>query len=61
MTDLLTALALAVALEGAVYALFPARMKAMILQLLRLPDATLRMAGLAACTLGVLGVWIIRL
>ncbi|WP_404385254.1 DUF2065 domain-containing protein [Caenispirillum salinarum] len=58
--DLLAALALAIALEGAVYALFPARMKAMIAQVLTLPDGALRGAGLAACAVGVLLAWLVR-
>ncbi len=60
MTDLLTALALAVALEGAVYALFPGRMKAMLTQVLALPDSALRTAGVVGCGLGVLVVWLLR-
>lgn len=60
MTDLLTALALAIALEGAVYALFPGRMKAMLAQILTLPDNALRAAGVIGCTLGVAAVWLLR-
>lgn len=60
MDDLLTALGLAIALEGAVYALFPGRMKAMLAQVMELPDGTLRTVGLAACALGVGAVWLMR-
>ena len=48
MAELLTALALAIALEGILYALFPATMRRFILQVLEMTDAGLRMAGLMA-------------
>ncbi len=60
MTDLLTALALAVALEGIAYALFPDGMKRMMMVALEQPAASLRMAGLTAAVLGVGIVWLIR-
>lgn len=60
MTDLLTALALAIALEGAVYALFPGPMQRFLEQVRDMPPATLRIIGLLACATGVLGIWLIR-
>jgi len=60
MTDFLTALALAVALEGALYALFPGGMKRMLEQIREVPPATLRLVGLLACATGVLAMWMIR-
>lgn len=60
MTDLLTALALVLVIEGALYALFPGRMRDMVVMMLELPDAMLRRSGLIAVTLGVLAVWLIR-
>ncbi len=42
LTALFTALALAVAIEGALYALFPAAMKRFIAQALSMPDHFLR-------------------
>lgn len=60
MTDLLTALALAFALEGAAYALFPNGMKKMMLQVLAQPTSAIRMTGLVALCLGVGVVWLIR-
>lgn len=60
MTDLLTALALAVALEGFAYALFPDAMKRMMRIALDQPAASLRTAGLVAAALGVGVVWLIR-
>jgi len=58
--DFLTALCLAVALEGVAYALFPAAMRRMVASVLAMPPASLRMAGLVAATLGVAGVWLVR-
>lgn len=60
MTDLLTALALAIAIEGALYALFPDGMKRMLEQVRDLPTTSLRLVGLLACITGVLGVWLVR-
>ncbi len=60
MIDLLTALALAIALEGALYALFPEAMKKFMVQVLDQPDSLLRRAGLTAVIAGVALVWLIR-
>ncbi len=60
MLDFLTAVALILVIEGAVYALFPDAMKRMMAQVLTLPAASLRIAGLAAAALGIVLVWLIR-
>ena len=60
MTDLLTAIALAIALEGALYALFPEAMKKFMLQVLEQPDSALRRAGMTAAIAGVAMIWLIR-
>ncbi|MCH7929540.1 MAG: DUF2065 domain-containing protein [Proteobacteria bacterium] len=60
MLDFLTAVALILVIEGAVYALFPDAMKRMMAQVLTLPDGSLRWAGLAAAVLGIFLVWVIR-
>lgn len=60
MNDLLTALALAVAIEGIAYALFPDAMKRMMVTVLEQPSANLRAAGLLAVSLAVFAVWVIR-
>lgn len=60
MTDLMTALALAIAIEGAIYALFPDAMKRTMLSMLAQPQNTLRTAGLTAAIVGVGIVWLIR-
>lgn len=60
VTDLLTALALVLVIEGAVLALFPGALKRMLAQLETLPPETLRLGGLTAAGLGVLFVWLLR-
>lgn len=60
MRQILLALALVLAVEGALYALFPARMKRMMAEALRLPDDTLRNFGLIAAAVGVGLVWFLR-
>ena len=60
MKDLLTAIGLAIAIEGAVYALFPDGMKKMMVQVLAQPPASLRIAGLVAACAGVGLVWWVR-
>ena len=60
MSDLFTALALAGALEGIVYALFPDGMKRMMAIAMEQPSSTLRVAGLSLSTIAVGLVWLIR-
>jgi uncharacterized protein len=47
-------------IEGALYALFPERMKRMAAQMLALPPPVLRYAGLASTFAGVAIVWALR-
>ena len=61
MAELLTALALAVVIEGILYALFPATMRRFILQVAEMTDAGLRMAGLVAAIVGVAAIATLRL
>lgn len=60
MTDFLTALGLAIVIEGVCYALFPDAMKKMMLQVLAQPSTVLRAAGLFAATAGIIVIWLIR-
>ncbi len=60
MDDLATAIALAVAIEGILYALFPEGMKRMMASVFEMPSSQLRLAGLTAAALGVALVWMIR-
>ncbi|MDE0274900.1 MAG: DUF2065 domain-containing protein [Defluviicoccus sp.] len=59
-TDLLAAIALALAIEGALYALFPDTMKRFILRVADQPANALRTAGLVATALGVGLAWLVR-
>ena len=60
MNELFSALALAIALEGIVYALFPDRMKRVMSVAIEQPTANLRFVGLLAAVLGVVIIWAIR-
>lgn len=60
MIDLLSALGLAIALEGILYAAFPGPAKRALLSLTEMSNQSLRMGGLAALALGVLVVWFAR-
>ena len=60
MNELFSALALAIALEGIVYALFPDRMKRVMSIAIEQPTANLRFVGLLAAVLGVVIIWVIR-
>lgn len=60
MTDFVTALGLAIVIEGVCYALFPDGMKKLMLQVLDQPPQTLRAAGIGAAVAGMFIVWIIR-
>ena len=60
MTELLTALALALALEGVVYALFPDSMKRFMAHVLEMPENSLRLAGVFAAIIGVAAIALIR-
>ena len=57
---LLTALALAVAIEGIVYALFPDAMKRMMARVIEQSSAGIRTAGLIAAVAGVVLLWLVR-
>ena len=56
---LFLALGLVLALEGALYALFPTLLRAMLKQLNQVTDSQLRFGGVMALSLGLLLVWLI--
>jgi uncharacterized protein len=58
--ELLTAIGLLLAIEGALYALFPAAMQRMMTYALAQQPAQLRSAGLLCATIGVGVVWLLR-
>ena len=60
MRDVATAIGLVLALEGALYALFPDLMKRMAQQVMQSPGDTLRVAGVISVAVGVALVWLVR-
>lgn len=60
MTDFLVALGLMAVVEGVLYAAAPAAMKRALRHVLDMPDATIRIGGLAAMAIGVAVVWAAR-
>lgn len=61
MSDLLAALALAIVIEGVLYAAFPEQMKRMVAQLLEMPSHQLRVAALVIACLGLALLALVRL
>ena len=60
MTELLTAFALVLVIEGVLYALFPEAMQRMMARALELPPSVLRYGGLALALTGLALAWIVR-
>ena len=60
MTDLLTALALVLVLEGALWAISPDGMKRAAAMALALANQQLRIGGLLIAAFGVFLVWLVR-
>jgi len=58
LENVLTALGLVLVIEGLLYALVPAKLKAMMLSVQKLSDDQLRIAGVAAMATGVVAVWL---
>lgn len=60
MSEVAIAIGLILAIEGALYALFPGLMKRMAQQVLQSPGDSLRVAGVVSVALGVALVWLVR-
>lgn len=60
MTELFSALALAIVIEGLLYAAFPAQMKRMLASVQTLPVSTIRAVALACAAAGLVLLWFIR-
>lgn len=58
--DLLDAIGLVLAFEGAVYAAAPSGMKRLLAQARQVSDNAFRFGGLAALVAGVVIVWLVR-
>lgn len=61
MSDLWAALALAIIIEGLLYAAFPEQMKRMIMQVLEMPSHQLRWVALGVAGLGLVLLAAVRL
>ena len=61
MGDLFAALALAVIIEGLLYAAFPEQMKRMITQVLEVPSGQLRLVALGVAAVGLMLLALVRL
>jgi uncharacterized protein YjeT (DUF2065 family) len=59
-TEILTAVALLLVIEGMLPFVRPGRYKQMVAQIVRLPDNQLRLFGLAAMIIGLLLLFIVR-
>lgn len=60
MTDFFAALALALVIEGLLYAAFPEQMKAMLASVLAQPASRIRAVALACAAAGLVLLWLIR-
>jgi len=60
MSDFLVGIGLILAVEGLALAALPALTKRALMQMLEMPDSTLRRVGVGSAALGVAVVWCIR-
>ncbi|CDO58644.1 Putative inner membrane protein YjeT (clustered with HflC) [Candidatus Phaeomarinobacter ectocarpi] len=60
MTDLVVAIGLVLVIEGVAYAAFPQLFRRMLKMVEDTPDASLRMGGLLAASMGLVIVWLVR-
>lgn len=60
MSDFLIALGLVFAIEGLVFAAFPATVKRAMIHVMETPDAALRIVGIVSALLGVALIWLVR-
>jgi uncharacterized protein YjeT (DUF2065 family) len=60
MSEVVATIGLILALEGALYALFPDAMKRMAQRVLETPADPLRFVGVVSASIGVALVWLVR-
>ena len=60
LASILLALGLVLVIEGLLYALVPAQLKAMIRSVEKLSDDQLRIGGVVAMATGVAAVWLVH-
>jgi len=58
--ELFSALALAIVIEGLVYAAFPEQMKKWLASIQSMPASTIRVAALACAGIGLVLLWMLR-
>ncbi len=54
------ALGLALVLEGLAYALFARPLKRLMMEILAMPEFTIRLIGLTIAAVGVVVIWLVR-
>lgn len=60
MSELLSALGLAIVIEGLAYAAFPEQMKKMLASIQSMPASTIRAVALACAGIGLVLLWFVR-
>ena len=60
MSDFLVAVGLVFAIEGILFAAFPALTKRALAHVTETPDNVLRIMGIASAAIGVVIVWLVR-
>jgi uncharacterized protein YjeT (DUF2065 family) len=60
MSDFMVALGLVFAIEGIVFAAFPAMAKRAMVNVIETPEGALRLVGILSALLGVAIVWLVR-
>jgi uncharacterized protein YjeT (DUF2065 family) len=60
MSDFMVAIGLVFAIEGIVFAAFPATAKRAMASVLETPENALRLVGILSALLGVMLVWLVR-
>ena len=60
MSELLSALGLAIVIEGLAYAAFPEQMKKMLASVQAMPASTIRAVALACAAVALVLLWFIR-
>ena len=60
MSDFLIALGLVFAIEGLVFAAFPAAVKRAMTHVMETPDGALRIVGVVSALIGVVLIWLVR-
>jgi uncharacterized protein YjeT (DUF2065 family) len=60
MSDFLVALGLVFAIEGILFAAFPAMVRRAMAHVLETPDSALRVVGVVSAVIGVVLVWLVR-